>query len=153
MKHLITLLLTLIYIHVFASCKNTNVRGDSGFNSLNIDSMNLKITIGESVFFARIYGNETVTAFKELLPLTLYMKELNGNEKYVDLPSSLPSNAKSHSTVEAGDLMLYGSKTLVLFYQSFPTSYAYTKLGRVANPSGLATALGLGNKLVKFEPR
>ncbi|MGV3640149.1 MAG: cyclophilin-like fold protein [Adhaeribacter sp.] len=36
--------------------------------------------------------------------------------------------------------MLYGSKTLILFFRSFSTSYSYTKLGRMQNAAGLATA-------------
>ena len=53
--------------------------------------------------------------------------------------------------INNGDLMLYGSKTLVLFYQSFSTSYSYTKLGSVDDASSLASALGSGNSIVSFE--
>jgi len=79
------------------------------------------------------------------------MRELNGNEKYFDLPNNLPTNASNPGTIQTGDLMLYGSNTLVLFYKTFSTSYNYTRLARVDNPSGLATALGSGNITVKFE--
>ena len=79
------------------------------------------------------------------------MTELNGNEKYFDLADNLPANASNPGTIQAGDLMLYGSNTLVLFYKSFTTSYNYTRLARVDNPSGLAAALGSGNITVKFE--
>lgn len=79
------------------------------------------------------------------------MVELNGNEKYVDLPGSLPTSAAKPGTIQAGDLMLYGSSTLVLFYKTFSTSYSYTKLGRIDDVSGLVTALGTGNVRIAFE--
>ena len=79
------------------------------------------------------------------------MTELNGNEKYYDFPSALPTNASVGGDIKAGDLMLYGSNVLVLFYKNFNTSYSYTKLGYVDNPTGLAQALGAGNVIVKFE--
>ena len=46
--------------------------------------------------------------------------------------------------------MLYGSNCLVLFYESFPTSYRYTPVGRVDDPSGLADVVGHGNVQVTF---
>lgn len=113
--------------------------------------MKLKITVGTNTFSATLYNNATVTAFKTRLPLTINMKELNSNEKYVDLPDNLPTNASNPSTIQAGDLMLYGSNTLVLFYKSFSTSYSYTPMGRIDDTSGLAAALGSRNVTVTFE--
>ena len=78
------------------------------------------------------------------------MKELNGNEKYFDLPSNLPSNASNPGTIQPGDLMLYGSNTLVLFYKSFSTTYNYTPMGRIDDASGLTAALDSGNVTVTF---
>ena len=46
--------------------------------------------------------------------------------------------------------MLYGSNCLVLFYQNFSTSYSYTPLGRIKNPSLLAQALGSREAVVHF---
>ncbi|GAB4019270.1 hypothetical protein GCM10028808_56420 [Spirosoma migulaei] len=113
-------------------------------------SNRLRIRVGTSTFTATLLSNPTVTAFKARLPLTLSMKELNGNEKFANLSSSLPTNATNPGTIQAGDLTLYGANTLVLFYESFRTSYSYTKLGRIDNPSGLAAALGSGNVTVSF---
>jgi hypothetical protein len=151
MKPLIAVLSCFIYIQLFA-CSNKNDEVAKGANNnLNTDSMKLKITIGTNTFSATLYDNETVTAFKTRLPLTINMSELNGNEKYFDLPNNLPSNASNPGNIQAGDLMLYGSNTLVLFYKTFSTSYNYSRLGRIDNPSGLAAALGSGNITVKFE--
>ncbi len=113
--------------------------------------MKLKITIGTDTFTATLYNNATVTAFKTRLPMTVNMKELNSNEKFFDLPDNLPANASNPGTIQAGDLMLYGSSTLVLFYKSFSTSYSYTPMGHINDTSGLAAALGSGNVTVTFE--
>ena len=85
------------------------------------------------------------------MPLTVNMVELNGNEKYFDLPHSLPTNAVNPGGIQKGDLMLYGSSTLVLFYKTFSTSYNYTNLGRIDDVTGLVAALGSGNVSVTFE--
>ncbi|WP_461109851.1 cyclophilin-like fold protein [Spirosoma koreense] len=114
-------------------------------------SNRLRIRFGSHTFQATLLNNPTITAFKARLPLTLSMKELNGNEKFADLPTNLPTNAANPGTIQAGDLMLYGSNTLVLFYETFRTSYSYTKLGRIDNPTGLATALGSGTITVSLE--
>ena len=95
-------------------------------------------------------GNATATAFQALLPLTVEMTELNANEKYARLSGNLPTKAANPGTIHAGDLMIYGSKTLVLFYKTFPTSYDYTRLGRVKDTTGLAEAVGTGAATVTF---
>src|SRR5215207_226441 len=148
MKAVFTFLAFLICIQLFA-CNKNNEMASSIHDTSNTGSMKLKITIGSNTFNATFYNNETATAFKTKLPLTIDMKELNGNEKYFDLPDNLPANASNPGSVQAGDLMLYGSNTLVLFYKSFSTSYNYTRLARGGSPSGLAAALGSGNATVK----
>ena len=110
----------------------------------------MTITINGQSFLVTLYDNETVAALKEKMPLTLDMSELNGNEKYNYLSFSLPTNASNPGQIHAGDLMLYGSDCLVLFYQSFSTSYRYTPIGRVNDPSGLADTVGSGSIQVTF---
>ena len=111
----------------------------------------LYIRVGPVTFTATLENNAAATAFKALLPITVDMSELNGNEKYYYLPGSLPSAASNPRTIRTGDLMLYGSDCLVLFYETFSTFYRYTRLGAVDNPSGLGSALGSGSVTVTFE--
>jgi hypothetical protein len=150
MKPLFIFLAFLIYIQLFACCNKTNVMTNASNNISDTGNAKLKISIGSNTFNATVYDNATVAAFKTRLPMTINMKELNSNEKYFDLADNLPSNASNPGTIQAGDLMLYGSTTLVLFYKSFSTSYNYTRLARVDNPAGLAAALGSGNVSVTF---
>jgi hypothetical protein len=116
-----------------------------------VKSNKVRIKIGASTFTATLLDNPTAKAFKALFPLTISMKELNNNEKFFDLPKSLPTNSSVPASIQSGDLMMYGSNTLVLFYKSFSTSYSYTKLGKIEDITGLVAALGTGNVTVTFE--
>lgn len=111
----------------------------------------MKITIGSQTFTAILYENPTVAGFKAMLPLTLDMTELNGNEKYSHLATELPVDAGNPGTIQTGDLVLWESNTLVLFYKTFRTSYSYTKLGRIDDVSGLATGVGSRSVKMRFE--
>ncbi len=108
------------------------------------------MTIGTQRFTVSLENNRTARALVHLLPLTLDMLELNGNEKHGRLPSSLPTDAVRPGTIRTGDVLLYGSDTLVVFYETFQSSYSYTPIGRVRETAGLARALGSGNQRVTF---
>ena len=114
------------------------------------EEVKLTITIRASTFRATLEQNEAARAFARLLPMTLEMTELNGNEKYHYLDGTLPAQSERVQNIAAGDLMLYGSNCVVLFYESFPTPYRYTRLGKLDDVSGLAQALGRGNVTVTF---
>lgn len=110
----------------------------------------MKITIGTSVFTATLTDTETTTAFQEMLPMTINMSELNGNERFFYFATTLPSNA-SPGAIQVGDLMLYGNNCLVLFYENLNTSYSYSRLGKIDNTTGLVAALDSGNVTIKLE--
>lgn len=116
----------------------------------NTQANKITVTIGSQTFTATLEDNETATAFSALLPMTIDMTELNGNEKYHYLSISLPTNASNPGTIHAGDIMLYGSSCIVLFYETFNMSYSYTKIGHIDDPTGLAEAVGTGNVSVTF---
>lgn len=132
---------------------NPDESGDnenSDNNENNTMNSEIRITAGSATFSATLENNEAATAFRKLLPMTVDMNELNSNEKYCDLPNRLPTASTNPGNIRTGDLMLFGSSTLVLFYKSFSTGYSYTRLGRVDNPSGLETVLGAGRVTVTF---
>lgn len=101
-------------------------------------------------FAITLANNETTRGFAVLLPLTMDVAELNGNEKHAELPNSLPAIASRPGTIRNGDLMLYGSDTVVIFYETFRSPYAYTRLGHVNKPAELAQALGRRGVRVVF---
>lgn len=113
----------------------------------------LEIAVGDLVFPAALADTAAAQAFAQKLPLTLSMRELNGNEKYCYLEEALPAASVQPERIRCGDLMLFGSSCVVLFYEDFSTSYAYTPLGAVSDPAGLAEALGAGGVTVTFRIR
>lgn len=130
---------------------NSGGNNDTANPGENNDNMTLTIKTGTATFTATLADNATAKAFKGMLPMTVDMNELNRNEKYCNLPQSLPTAASNPVTIRSGDIMLFGPGTLVLFYKTFATSYSYTKIGRIDNPSALENALGAGNVTVTFE--
>ena len=75
----------------------------------------MKIAVGDKQFPVNLESSDTVTALTEMLPLTLDMSELNGNEKYYYLDTSLPSSPEKAGHISEGDIMLYGDNCHVLW--------------------------------------
>jgi hypothetical protein len=108
------------------------------------------MTVGAQRFTVTLADNRTARAFVQLLPITLDMAELNGNEKHAKLPRGLPTDAERPGTIRAGDLLLYGDDTLVVFYETFRSGYSYTRIGRIEDNAALARALGPGSQRIAF---
>jgi fermentation-respiration switch protein FrsA (DUF1100 family) len=108
------------------------------------------MTAGTSRFTVALDDNETAAAFAKMLPVTFEMSDLNRNEKKVRLPRGLPTRVVRPGTIRAGDVMLWGDDTLVVFYETFESPYSYTRIGRIENPSGMAQMLGPGDVHVSF---
>ncbi len=109
----------------------------------------MKLIIGDKTFKVRLENNRTAQALKDQLPLDLTMTELNGNEKYYYY-SALPADPQDVGKVHAGDVMLFQDNTLVIFYKTFDTDYAYTRIGTIEDTDGLADALGAGDVDVRW---
>ncbi len=116
----------------------------------NQNDMKVTIKVNNQNFSAILYDNEASKKLLEKLPLKLTMDELNENEKYCYLDTSLPTNSAKVGKINKGDIMLYTSNCLVLFYDSFETSYSYTKIGYIEDVEGLKEALGSGNVQIEI---
>ena len=110
----------------------------------------MTLTISGQTFFAELAETEAAQSFASLLPRTLQMSELNGNEKYAYLEETLPAKAERPGRIEAGDIMLYGNNCIVVFYESFGTSYSYTRIGKIKEADALKAALGKSGVSVTF---
>lgn len=129
--------------------KNNIVENNKENNkeSGEIVNTSIKVNINNKIYTATLEQNETAKQFINMLPQEFNMSELNGNEKYIYLDTTLPTNAYTPNNIEAGDIMLFGNNCLVVFYKSFNSSYSYTKIGHIEN----LEELGKNNMLIKFE--
>ena len=117
------------------------------YQVINNEVSTMKAIINNKEYVIKLESNETVNSLINLLPMEITMNELNGNEKYIYLDNTLPTNSYNPNRINKGDVMLYGNNCLVIFYKSFDTSYSYTKIGYIDNLADLGT----GNIKVKLE--
>lgn len=139
------ILLVLIVI-IITGCSNNKVELPKENNDLGVNNQ-VKVLIDKKEYAINLEDNETSKEFVNMLPLYLNMNELNGNEKYIYLDTTLPTNSSNPKRINVGDVMLYGDNCLVIFYKSFDTSYSYTKIGHIDNLPNL----GNDSISVKFE--
>lgn len=133
--------LVFSFILLFSCYLNTNVSAMD-----NDTTENIQIIIDNQKYIVELEDNPTTNEFVNLLPQEYNMSDLNNNEKYVNLNTSLISNPTVTGQINAGDIMLYQDNCIVLFYDDFNTSYQYTKIGHIndfKNP-------GKGDITVKF---
>lgn len=146
MKKKLTLSFLIIVLLFFVvSCDFKNKNNNEYKNSNEVIS-SMKVIINGNEYIVKLENNETVRSLINLLPLEFTMNELNGNEKYVYLNNTLPTDSYNPGRINAGDIMLFGDNCLVIFYKSFNTPYSYTKIGHIEN----LPDLGDGGVLVKF---
>lgn len=124
-------------------------------NSLNIpnnsNSKSVKLLIDNKEYSITLEDNETVDILINNMPLELSMSNLNGNEFYSYLDFKLPTNSYNPSKINKGDIYLYGNNCLVIFYESFNTSYNYTKIGKLDDIEALDNVKDKNNIIVNLE--
>ena len=153
-KRLIVSILVIVSLFMIVGCNSKNTNDEINNNENNIEDNNsnevissVKVTINNKEYTLNLEDNETAKNFVNLFPQEFNMSELNGNEKYIYMNFSLPTNSSNPKHINSGDVMLYGDNCLVIFYKSFDTSYSYTKIGHIDNLDNL----GNGSITAKFE--
>ena len=132
------LLITILLTGCTRVEEKNNINKENTSKESDIVS-SLNIVINNDNYVLNLESNETVTKLLELLPLEVEMSELNGNEKYIYLDESLPTNSSNPKHINSGDVMLFGDNCLVIFYKSFDTSYSYTRIGHIDNLKDLGS--------------
>ena len=110
----------------------------------------VELHIGESVFSVELADTGAAGEFAGLLEqgdLTLTLEDYAGFEKVGPLGQTLTAS-DSRITAEPGDIMLYQGSQIVLFYGN--NTWAYTRIGRLTDCTGLEEALGSGSVTVRF---
>ena len=103
-------------------------------DSVEIEENVMKININNEEYAINVENETLMEELFNSLPETFTMVELNGNEKYYYLSSNMKNaNSEAVGQVQKGDVMLFGSDCLVIFYDSFETEFRYTKIGHIDN--------------------
>ena len=107
----------------------------------------LKMMIGDTEVSVDWENNESAEALKDLCaeePLVIQMSMYGGFEQVGSIGTRLPSDDEQTST-SAGDIVLYYSNQIVVFYGS--NSGAYTRLGHITDQdaAGMTDLLGNGD--------
>ncbi|MGT2715837.1 cyclophilin-like fold protein [Streptococcus respiraculi] len=101
----------------------------------------ITIQIGREQFRVSLEGNQATRELVALLteaPMTIDVSDYAGFEKVGSLGRLLTSSDQKMTT-QNGDIVLYNSRQLVLFYGS--NTWSYTKIGSVTDKEGWKQAL------------
>ena len=149
----IYLLLKLIHKKANQSRKNPPLPTDNDNNHTEVTSemTTIQVIINGQEFEAELNDNEAARQFTEMLPIQLDMEDLHDSEKYFYFSDDFDTADEELKEIHEGDLLIYDSKCLVLFYESFETTYQYTPLGKISDTAGLKEALGTGTAAISFQ--
>lgn len=110
----------------------------------------LRITAGNTDFYAELEDNSSAQAFKKMLlegPITIQMSDYGDMEKVGPLGKRLPTNDENITT-GPGDLILYQGNSLVIYYDT--NTWNFTRLGKIEGVTRqeLLAAFGSGDVTV-----
>lgn len=117
--------------------------------------MKINLRVGESVFTATMYENQSVKDFASLLPITLTLGEYNREERSSRLPKRLSvDETEEGMNVSAGDISYYTPfRNLCIYYQDSGLSFCQVPLGKIENEAieAIRRISGSGPVEVTFE--
>lgn len=159
------LLMALFMLSFGAACGTAEPAADGGATAATpatlpmaadeteVDAaMQINVQIGDKTFSATLADTAAARELGEMLreePLTVGLSDYGGFEKVGPLGRSLTA-ADSQTTTAAGDIVLYNSDQIVMFYGS--NSWSYTRLARIDDLTGWEEALGGGSITAVFTP-
>ena len=127
-------LLTITGCNSQSQPKNNITKPTEKSQNKESDNMTkINVIINNENYILNLENNDTTKEFIKLLPKEYTMNELNGNEKYVQIATSLPTDSYNPKQINQGDVMLFGDNCIVIFYKTFTTPYSYTKIGHIDN--------------------
>lgn len=126
--------------------------GEETLNSMteNNENTTLTLSVDGTPLKVKWENNASVSSLKELAAegnLTIKAHQYGGFEQVGSLPQRIESN-DVHMTAEPGDIMLYSSNSVVVYYGT--NTWAYTKLGHIENLSEAQLKELLSGETVTF---
>lgn len=145
-------LLIIVLLFIISGCTNNKQPNQTTVTKQTTASRQMEVKINDTTLEATLENNSSADAFIALLedgPLTITMSDYANMEKNANLDVSLPEN-NEHLDVQAGDIILYQGKTLVIYYDR--NSWSLTPLGKINNidAKSLKELLGTGDVTVTF---
>ena len=124
-------LLLLVIPFLLCGCSTGASKEDiaSSLDSyIDKEEKDMKLLIDEKELEVKWEDNASIEAIKKLSPLSIQMHRYGGFEQVGAIGQSIASDDK-RITTEPGDIVLYSSNQIVVFYGT--NTWAYTKLGHI----------------------
>lgn len=133
------------------AAENTEVASSAADESEGVESMQIKITVGDTDFFATLEDNATTRAWMEEMPMTLSMSDLYDREMcYRYGNGTFPTDSLRSDGYEVGDLAYWPPMgSLVILYEQNGEQFERQHLGHI--DSGVEVFANTGDVDVTFE--
>lgn len=143
----------IVICFLVVGCKNSSTDQVSENIISNLETQDevmideISFLINNKEYKVKLEDSDTVSELLMALPESLDFNQLNGNEYYSYLNTNIITDPTNIQKIEDGDVMLYGSNCLVIFYKSFNTSYSYTRIGKISDTKDLEENLAINSQI------